>query len=218
MTARALALCLAIAVAAPACGDDAPPTGADTDTAQVVDADPDTGPAPDTTSDPDTSALPDADAGTDTDPVVAVDGAGDGHPPSCAVDADCDDGLACTVDRCTEARHCAWSVAAAACLVHAQCFAAGDARPGEPCQVCDPAAAPLAWTPRDDGAPCGGDDACTLPGTCSGGVCQVSDLPCDDGNPCTDDVCDPVAGCTSTASAADAPCDDGDPCTTGDRC
>ena len=155
MTARALALCLAIAVAAPACGDDAPPTGADTDTAQVVDADPDTGPAPDTTSDPDTSALPDADAGTDTDTdtVIAVDGAGDGHPPSCAVDADCDDGLACTVDRCTEARHCAWSVAAAACLVHAQCFAAGDARPGEPCQVCDPAAAPLAWTPRDDGAP-----------------------------------------------------------------
>ncbi|MEZ4267514.1 MAG: choice-of-anchor U domain-containing protein [Myxococcota bacterium] len=40
--------------------------------------------------------------------------------------------------------------------------------------------------------------------------------PCDDGNPCTADVCDPLAGCTS--APAPGSCNDGDPCTTADAC
>lgn len=44
------------------------------------------------------------------------------------------------------------------------------------------------------------------------GSCTLS---CDDGNPCTDDVCE--AG-TCTHAANTAPCDDGDGCTTDDRC
>ena len=39
---------------------------------------------------------------------------------------------------------------------------------------------------------------------------------CDDFNPCTDDACDPVLGCTHTLNLA--PCDDGDACTTGEAC
>jgi subtilisin family serine protease len=39
---------------------------------------------------------------------------------------------------------------------------------------------------------------------------------CDDANPCTDDTCDPAAGCQHVANAA--PCTDGAQCTVGDRC
>lgn len=41
-------------------------------------------------------------------------------------------------------------------------------------------------------------------------------LDCDDGNPCTDDYCDPELGCVYTFNTVS--CDDGDACTTGDTC
>ncbi|GMV41993.1 MAG: hypothetical protein AMXMBFR64_37090 [Myxococcales bacterium] len=40
---------------------------------------------------------------------------------------------------------------------------------------------------------------------------------CDDGNPCTDDGCIPLQGCTHDQLTG-AACDDGDPCTLGDAC
>ncbi len=42
------------------------------------------------------------------------------------------------------------------------------------------------------------------------------DIACDDGNPCTDDVCRPSGSCAHTPNIA--LCDDGDACTTFDRC
>jgi hypothetical protein len=39
---------------------------------------------------------------------------------------------------------------------------------------------------------------------------------CDDGNPCTDDLCDPVLGCLHYNNSA--ACNDGNSCTTGDVC
>jgi hypothetical protein len=39
---------------------------------------------------------------------------------------------------------------------------------------------------------------------------------CDDGNPCTDDSCDPATGCVRVINTR--PCDDGDACTTNDIC
>ncbi|MFH1532715.1 MAG: M60 family metallopeptidase [Pseudomonadota bacterium] len=41
-------------------------------------------------------------------------------------------------------------------------------------------------------------------------------LLCDDGNPCTDESCDPLGGCTSGDNTL--PCSDGDICTDGDAC
>lgn len=41
--------------------------------------------------------------------------------------------------------------------------------------------------------------------------------PCDDSNPCTEDVCDPDKGCVFEPLDA-VPCDDGKVCTTGDTC
>ena len=44
----------------------------------------------------------------------------------------------------------------------------------------------------------------------------ASNTECDDGNPCTDDLCIPATGCSNTANTN--PCDDGNACTTGDIC
>ena len=44
----------------------------------------------------------------------------------------------------------------------------------------------------------------------------VGDTDCDDGDPCTDDVCDATYGCLNVTNTA--PCDDGDACTEADAC
>lgn len=41
---------------------------------------------------------------------------------------------------------------------------------------------------------------------------------CDDGNPCTDDLCDQTVGCTHVVFSNKTPCDDSDPCTVSDNC
>ena len=49
------------------------------------------------------------------------------------------------------------------------------------------------------------------------GACWLGDdAPCDDGDPCTDDFCDPDVGCVRPANTS--PCDDSDPCTLDDAC
>lgn len=58
---------------------------------------------------------------------------------------------------------------------------------------------------------------CTQVDKCINGVCTgLNNLICNDGNPCTDDSCDAVAGCLTTLNTA--PCEDGSQCTTGDAC
>lgn len=64
-----------------------------------------------------------------------------------------------------------------------------------------------------NGTVCDGLEQCN-PST---GACDPgTPLVCDDGNPCTNDSCDPVAGCVYTNNSN--PCSDGTVCTTGDVC
>ena len=68
-----------------------------------------------------------------------------------------------------------------------------------------------------DGTPCDDSDACTIGEVCGQGTCgDGAALVCDDDNPCTDDACEPLSGCSHTNNAA--ACDDDDPCSTGDHC
>jgi peptidoglycan/xylan/chitin deacetylase (PgdA/CDA1 family) len=93
--------------------------------------------------------------------------------------------------------------------------------------------------PCDDGNPDTGNDTC-FEGECEGipilcdpglwvldnGLCQLCSadgsgyegdgVVVDDGNPCTDDLCDPDLGAGHSENAA--PCDDLDPCTDNDIC
>ncbi|MCB9654998.1 MAG: hypothetical protein H6729_12800 [Deltaproteobacteria bacterium] len=67
-----------------------------------------------------------------------------------------------------------------------------------------------------DGAPCAPADRCILNATCSQGVCLGASRVCDDGSPCTTDVCRQSDGeCLFLPD--DTPCDDANPCTV-DRC
>ena len=75
----------------------------------------------------------------------------------------------------------------------------------------------------NDDADCNDFDATVKPGVpevcdfkdndCDG---QTDELICDDGEPCTDDFCDPVEGCHHVPNSA--ACDDGSVCTANDRC
>jgi uncharacterized repeat protein (TIGR01451 family) len=115
----------------------------------------------------------------------------------------CDDGNACTAgDTCGDGS--------------CQSGPPLDADDGNPCtdDSCDPDTGAV-HTPNTD--PCSDGDACTTGDTCGDGVCNPGGpTNCDDGNPCTDDVCVSPTGCSYSNNTV--PCDDGIPCTAGDTC
>lgn len=64
---------------------------------------------------------------------------------------------------------------------------------------------------------CDDGDLCTVKDTCLDGVCTGTEpLDCGDGDPCTQDSCEPGSGCVH--QAFEGPCDDEDLCTDGDVC
>ncbi len=68
-----------------------------------------------------------------------------------------------------------------------------------------------------DSTACDDGNACTTGETCHSGACNGGTaVSCNDSNPCTDDSCDTVLGCTNQNNTA--ACDDGNPCTSGDVC
>ena len=67
------------------------------------------------------------------------------------------------------------------------------------------------------GEACTDDDACTTDDFCKNGVCAGTPPDCDDGNPCTADLCDAGAGECYHLSVP-TQCDDGNACTAPDQC
>ena len=141
----------------------------------------------------------------------------------------CDDGNPCTDDSCNSQTGCLHTHNNAACSDGNQCSSNdycqdGTCQPGEEldCEdnnqctedVCNPL---LGCLLTNNAGVCDDVDPCTLQDKCSGGVC-VGTTPkdCNDDNPCTDDKCIPMAGCSYDNN--DNPCDDGNSCTTGDKC
>ncbi len=141
----------------------------------------------------------------------------------------CDDGNPCTTDSCDSIEGCSHAPAAGPCNDQNACTEGdlcldGACLPGQPIACddanpctndsCQPASGchyALNSSPCSDGDVCTTGDVCVL-GECLGaGV-----LACNDGNPCTDDSCQPGVGCQFVANAA--PCDDGNDCTLGDTC
>jgi hypothetical protein len=71
-------------------------------------------------------------------------------------------------------------------------------------------------TAMAEGASCQPRDVCQTGAQCHGGTCSGTPVNCDDGNPCTADTCDAVAGCQH--KPVNGACNDGSVCTTGDHC
>ena len=102
------------------------------------------------------------------------------------------------------------------CFIDDDCWANLESPPDNPCAMCVVIAAPDAWTANDEGV-CDDASACTSGDACLDGACVGVAKNCSDGNLCTVDTCDPVTGaCTNAVS--DIPCEDGDPCTAPDGC
>lgn len=140
--------------------------------------------------------------------------------PSCAGDAECDDGLGCTVDRCdlaAPAPHCVWTLAADACLVADRCYARAEASPRAPCLACDPERDRFALSEVADGGACDEGDRCVTNGHCVAGACRGEAVTCTGDGPCSVAFCDPAIGCGSDPLAGIS-CDDLDPCTATDTC
>jgi hypothetical protein len=96
------------------------------------------------------------------------------------------------------------------------CVACVDCDDGNPCttDTCNPDVG--CYHVDRDQEPCDDGDACTAVDACLHGACGGVPVSCDDGNPCTTDTCDPLAGCQHAGTTG--PCDDGDACTTDDAC
>ncbi len=99
----------------------------------------------------------------------------------------CDDSTACTMDSCVQGK-CTYAVAKDFCLIDFACVPSGTARPGHPCEVCDPKASTGAYSLGT--GPCDDGDSCTELDTCDGkGGCAGTAKACDDGLACTVDTC-----------------------------
>jgi hypothetical protein len=142
---------------------------------------------------------------------------------------ECDDGNACTADTCSPAEGCKHGPLDGACDDGNVCTTGDKCQTGfcvptgikacddgNPCtnDSCSPEVGCLQ---EFNGAPCSDDNLCTVNDSCGGGECTGGvPLDCDDGNPCTNDSCNPLVGCLHATNAGE--CDDSDPCTVGDSC
>jgi hypothetical protein len=142
----------------------------------------------------------------------------------------CDDNNSCTEDICDVESGCTFAALTGsecndnnACTeadvcVDGLCTGSGepDCNDDNPCtdNICD-AAVGCVTTLND--ALCDDGDICSTGDHCDLGDCVSSgELPCDDGNECTDDSCSPEVGCEFVPNQGE--CDDGDPCTEGNVC
>ena len=123
----------------------------------------------------------------------------------------CNDNTVCTTTSYCQGGKCA------AGFAHELCD------DGNPCTTdsCDPIKDCVAVA-QPDGSVCAAASCAAnqwkATAICKAAVCTgPAAKSCDDGNLCTDDLCDAAAGCSSAAGQATA-CTDGNPCTTGDTC
>ena len=129
-------------------------TGGDTAAGTDAEAQTDAATASDVEAQTDAAVQTDAaeatDAAASTDATAQTDAGGDVAPATCNSEQKkaCSDGLTCTTDSCAmPGAVCSWNLQATTCLIGGVCRAAGEAKPGDPCQVCDPTKSQRAWSP-----------------------------------------------------------------------
>ncbi len=109
----------------------------------------------------------------------------------------CDDGLACTTDRCDGNGGClAPELKSGWCLIDGACYMNLQPNPSDPCLICKANMLADDWSFRD-GVACDDTNDCTIFDTCLSGSCQGTPYSCDDGRSCTLDACDGGGGCNS---------------------
>lgn len=105
------------------------------------------------------------------------------------------------------------------CTIGEACYPAGSTNPANPCEICDPARDPEAWSPGNEGSPCDDGMYCTDPDTCRGGTCAGPPRSCPPDQVCVEecDMCVPRTDCGNGRVDACEQCDDGN-ASSGDCC
>jgi cysteine-rich repeat protein len=162
----------------------------------------------------------------DGDPCTTADRCQDGECKGDAIDCNCTVNADCAIledgDLCTGTLFCDTAKLPYTCkLVPDSLVSCPEppVGPNAPClmTVCDAETGECGFAPAVDGTLCDDANVCTTADKCVAGACVGGPVAnCNDGNPCTDDSCDPVAGCVATNNTV--ACDDGDYCTVGDVC
>ena len=150
------------------------------------------------------------------------------------ISSGCVDGKVCTDDGCAPTSGCTYTDNKGPCEDGDVCTLSdscdgGSCAPGsaKPCADANDCTADSCANPGgcahdavSNGSPCSDDNACTLLDSCGGGLCLAGALtPCDDGDPCSLDSCNPKGGaCVHSPGPAGVSCNDGDACTTSDVC
>jgi len=88
---------------------------------------------------------------------------------------------------CTGGHGCRYVLEPGTCLIDGVCYAGEQTGPAGPCTICD-SAEPRIWTSLHQ-VPCDDGDPCTEDGTCELGTC-LSKPRCKDTLACTEDLCD----------------------------
>jgi hypothetical protein len=172
-----------------------------------------------------TTEFNDADC-DDSDPCTVNDKCKEGICDGFAVDCECQSDADCQPledsDMCNGVLHCDLTKLPYLCAVMAQTVVVCPQPPEGPDSIClaaacDPQTGECSLVPAHGGFACEDGDGCTVGDQCEAGLC-LSGPPavCMDDNPCTDDSCDPAAGCLFAPNQA--PCFDGDLCTSADGC
>jgi hypothetical protein len=141
----------------------------------------------------------------------------------------CNDANPCTTDLCSPAAGCVFPPKVGACSDGNACTSGESCVGGvcsggvavlcvdsNPCTAdsCSPSVG-CVFSPQ--GGPCDDGNVCTVSDGCQAGACiGASTLVCVDGNPCTQDSCNPGSGCVFSPSVG--PCVDGNACTVGETC
>ena len=127
---------------------------------------------------------------------------------------DCSDDEKCTFDACADGE-CVNDLKPGWCRIAGACYQEGTPNPNNPCLECITAHKVFTWS-ADDTNFCDDGDFCTVPDVCQDGSCVGIPADCDDGNPCTEDLC--LWGQCAYVPLNDIACEDGDLCTLDDIC
>jgi hypothetical protein len=155
----------------------------------------------------------------------------------------CSDGVCCNIDCTGECNFCNLSTSLGTCATAPNGYECPDSdkcNGTETCQdgecidddsptdcndsnvctvdTCDPSIG-CVRTPVANGTSCSDGDICNGTEACQGGLCRSpGGLDCNDVNPCTNDSCHPVTGCSNTQLSDGTSCDDNNACNGEDVC